>query len=294
MTSRKRKNSTSNIAPLDVNESNIIELRSSEPTSARSKKRRSTKPRELRRRQLFETLEQRQLLAGPQLIGIQPNEGELIVNGTVRDTAPRSLTFRFDETQQIDQATLGAIQITRAGPDDLLGTADDIAIQPGSVSLGALVDNEVVVRFADSLPDDTYRIDVFGFDAPGQNIVGLRNTQGELLVARDGVGDAEHIAFELRLGARVEAVVPQPVVRMSDRTLEQRRDEILVYFNNDELFVEDDPATGLPTERSAENPRFYQLLLTEETVRTTDDTIYHPNRVIYDANTNTARIYLSL
>ncbi|QEG01721.1 Thermophilic serine proteinase precursor [Stieleria maiorica] len=291
MTSRERKNSTSNSAPQDVIESNIIESRSAASVvSGRSKKRRSSKPRELRRRQLFESLEQRQLLAGPQLIGIQPNEGELIVDGTVRDTAPRSLTFRFDENQQIDPATLGAIQITRDGPDDQFGTADDVRIQPGSVSLGALADNEVVVRFADSLPDDSYRIDVFGFDAPTSGIVGLRNVQGELLVARDGVGDAEHINFELNLGARVEAVVPQPVVRLDGGTLQQRRDEILVYFNDDELFVENDPATGLPTERSAENPRFYQLLLTEETVRTTDDTIYQPNRVIYDAPTNTARL----
>lgn len=291
MTSRERKNSTSNIAPQDVIESNIIESSATEPAvSRRGKKRRSSKPRDLRRRQLIESLEQRQLLAGPQLIGIQPNEGELIVDGTVRNTAPRSLTFRFDQDQQIDPATLGAIQITRDGPDDQFGTADDVRIQPGSVSLGALEDNEVVVRFADALPDDTYRIDVFGYDAPTSGIVGLRNEQGELLVARDGVGDAEHIRFDLKLGARVESVVPQPVVRLADGSLQQRRDEILVYFNDDELFVENDPTTGLPTDRSAENPRFYQLLLTHETVRTTDDAIYYPDRVIYDAATNTSRL----
>lgn len=290
MTSRERKNSTSNAAPLDVTESNIRESGSAASAMGRRAKRRALKPKELRRRQLFETLEQRQLLAGPQLIGVQPNEGELIVEGTVRDTAPRSLTFRFDETQQIDPNTLNAIQFTRSGVDGQFGTSDDVSIQPGSISLGALTDNEVVVRFADSLPDDRYRINVFGFDAPTRGIVGLRNLQGELLVARDGVGDVEHVDFELRLGARIEAVVPQPVVRLSDRTLEQRRDEILVYFNDDELFVENDPATGLPTERSAEHPRFYQLLLTEETVRTTDDAFYQPERVIYDAATNTARL----
>ncbi|MEO1618338.1 MAG: peptidase, partial [Planctomycetota bacterium] len=239
---------------------------------------------------MFETLEQRQLLAGPQLIGIQPNEGELIVDGSVRDTAPRSLTFRFDQDQQIDANTLDAIQITRSGADGRFGTADDQVVPVGSVELGALSDNEVVVRFADSLPDDRYRVDVFGFDAPNRGIVGLRNTDGDLLVARDGVSDNERIEFELRLGAKIEAIVPQPVVRLPDRSLEQRRDEILIYFNDDELFVENDPATGLPTERSAENPRFYQLLLTQETVRTTDDVFYQPDRVIYDSATNTARL----
>ena len=290
MTSRERENSTPSNASQGASESNISESFSAASGSFGRKKRRATKSRDLRRRQLLETLEQRQLLAGPQLIGIQPNVGELIVEGSVRDTAPRSLTFRFDEVQQIDPTTLDAIEITRSGPDDVFGTSDDVVIEPGSISLGALADNEVVVRFADSLPDDRYRIDVFGYDAPSQGIVGLRNVDGELLVARDGVGDSEHVNFELRLGARIEAVVPQPVVRLSDRTLEQRRDEILVYFNDDELFVENDPATGMPTERSAENVRFYQLLLTQETVRTTDDVLYQPDRVIYDASTNTARL----
>src|SRR6056297_1247327 len=186
MTSRKRKNSTPSAAPMGVNESNISGSPSAS-SSSRSGKRRGQSSRDMRRRQLFETLEQRQLLAGPQLIGIQPNEGELIVDGSVRDTAPRSLTFRFDENQQIDPATLGAIQIHRAGPDDQFGTGDDVQVNPGSVALGALRDNEVVVRFADSLPDDRYRIDVFGFDAPSRGIVGLRNEQGELLQPRDGV-----------------------------------------------------------------------------------------------------------
>ncbi|WP_143543664.1 S8 family serine peptidase [Rhodopirellula sp. MGV] len=293
MTSRQRKNSSSNRPSQDN-----CELQHGLPTgssrgSEKARSRRGTKARDTRRRHLLETLEQRQLLAGPQLIGIQPNEGELIVDGTVRDTSPRSLTFRFDEDQQIDPNTLDAIQIRRAGPDDQFDTADDVVIEPGSVSLGALTDNEVVVRFADALPDDRYRIDVFGFDAPNRSdgpIVGLRNIQGELLTSRDGQDDSEHITFELRLGARVEAVVPQPVVRLSDRSLEQRRNEILVYFNDDELFVENDPSTGLPTERSAENPRFYQLLLTQTTVRTTDDVLYQPDRVVYDAANNVARL----
>ncbi|MEM6473782.1 MAG: peptidase, partial [Planctomycetota bacterium] len=285
MTSRERENSTSGQASQDA-----IESKFNKSAASRRRQRRKSNSRELRRKQLFETLEQRQLLAGPQLIGVQPNEGELIVDGSVRDTAPRSLTFRFDQDQQIDTNTLDAIQITRSGSDRRFGTEDDQVVPVGSVELGALADNEVVVRFADSLPDDRYRIDVFGFDAPSRGIVGLRNTEGQLLVARDGVSDNERIEFELRLGAKVEAIVPQPVVRLSDRSLEQRRNEIIVYFNDDDLFVENDPDTGLPTERSAENPRFYQLLLTQDTVRTTDDAFYQPDRVIYDAETDTARL----
>ena len=88
------------------------------------------------RRLLSESLEPRQLLAGPDLIGIQPNEGDLIVNGSVLDTAPRALTLRFDQNQQIDPATLDGIRLTRAGDDDLLGTSDDIQITPGLVTVG--------------------------------------------------------------------------------------------------------------------------------------------------------------
>ncbi|TWU66700.1 Thermophilic serine proteinase precursor [Crateriforma conspicua] len=250
----------------------------------------SSADRLARRGALVEKLEDRRLLAGPQLIGIQPNEGELIVDGTVRDTAPRSLTFRFDQDQSIDPTTLDGIQIRRAGSDGVFDTADDVAIQPGSVTLGENSSNEVVVRFAETLVDDQYRIDVFGFDDAPRGIVGIRNDAGEFLQARNGVDASERVEFELQLGVQIEAIVPQPVVRLDSGELEQRRNEILVYFNEDELFVENDPATGLPTDRSAENPRFYQLLLTQESVRTTDDVLYLPERVIYDAPTNTARL----
>ncbi len=276
MTSRKRKNSSTFISDA----SRFVRLKRVSKQASRKKRRQS----------ILETLETRQLLAGPQLIGVQPNEGELIVSGTKLDTAPRVLTFRFDEDQRIDPSTFSGIQIVRSGVDGQFDTLDDVLIEPGSVSLGESRDNEVVVRFAETLPDDRYRINVFGFDDAGRGIVGLRNRNGEFLVPRNGVAGAERIDFELRLGAQIEAFVPQPVVRLADGTLQQRRDEILIYFNDDELFVENDPQTGLPTERSAENPRFYQLLLTQETVRTTDDTLYTPERVIYDAPTNTARL----
>lgn len=251
---------------------------------------RSSGERQRKRKHLLETLESRQMLAGPQLIGIQPNEGDLIVQGSILNVAPRALTFRFDEVQQIDPATFGGIQITRAGSDDTFGTADDVRVVPGLVTLGDIKSNEVVVRFAENLPDDKYRIDLFSFDDPDRGIVALRNAAGEALQPSLPDARTETVEFELNLGALVEAVVPQPVVRLANGSLEQRRNEVLVYFNEDPLFVENDPATGLPTERSAENPRFYQLLLTQDTVRTTDDVLYFPQRVIYDSATHTARL----
>ena len=144
----------------------------------------------------------------------------------------------------------------------------------------------------EALPDDNYRIEVFGFDDPARGIVGLRNTDGDLFVPSDPSLPSEVVNFELRLGAFVESIVPQPVVRQEDGSLAQNRDEIVVFFSEDELFIENDEA-GNPTERSAENPRFYQLLLTQETVRTTDDVFFNPDSVVYDAATHTARLFFS-
>ena len=74
--------------------------RSSSRREGTRKRRRELLKRLEQRRMLLETLEHRQLLAvGPQLIGIQPNTGELLEDGQVLNVAPTSLTFRFDETE---------------------------------------------------------------------------------------------------------------------------------------------------------------------------------------------------
>ena len=71
----------------------------------------------------MERLEERQLLAGAQLIGIQPNDGALLLQDDIRNVAPTDLTFRFDQNQVIDEAslgdsdTVGGIQITRSNLD---------------------------------------------------------------------------------------------------------------------------------------------------------------------------------
>ncbi len=76
----------------------------------------------------IEPLEARQLLAvGPQLVGIQPNEGELLTQDQTRNTAPLELKFLFNSTANIDQNSLptdesnpqwyDSIQITRSGDD---------------------------------------------------------------------------------------------------------------------------------------------------------------------------------
>ena len=118
-----------------------------------------------RRSSKFEQFEPKRLLAvSPRLVSIIPNEGELLTDGQTRDVAPRELTFRFSEGQIIDPTTLGGIQIVRSGFDGVLGDGDDVLIEPGYIGIGDRP-NEVVARFADTLPDDLYQIHIFGAGA---------------------------------------------------------------------------------------------------------------------------------
>ena len=356
------------------------------------------------RKTLLETLEPRNLMAaGPQLIGIQPNNSDLIENGVVRDIAPRELIFRFDDSQIIDAATTNGIRLTRSGGDGSFGLAsaatdfgsagrvdiqltmrnpgqsltvvttlaprgiqgpsltlssdnstlnivlnsdptspttasqlvnainstpaistrvsaringgfadtklglvnpssiktvsilatNDTTIQPGSVVVGSAPnENEVTLRFAEALSDDFYRIEVFGFDDVSSNVVGLRNviagqTKGQLFTPKKN--DRDTIEFRLDLGSQVTGVVPQPVVRNANNSISQLRDTIVVYFDNDKLLVEND-LLGNPTARSAENPDFYQLIYTSDTIRNTDDVVYKPRLVQYNASNNSATL----
>ncbi len=356
------------------------------------------------RQMLLETLENRQLLAvGPSLIGIQPNNSDLLADGSVRTVAPRELTFRFDDAQVIDPSTLSGIRITRAGNDGTFGQfsastdfgtsgavdvqltaraqataltvnftradlgantaplfsvngstvnitlnsnagtpttarqlvdslnvsavaapvllakinggqaatpigsnpttyspiqltqANDQLVIPGAMLVGANPDeNEVTVRFSEGLPDDNYRIEIFGFDDPVRGITGLRNVgtggqPGSLFIPSTPGTRQNTIDFRLDLGSQVTAVVPQPVVRNPNGQLTQQRDTIVVYFDNDKLFVEND-ATGQPRPNSAENPAFYQLIFTRDSVRNTDDIYFTPTSVKYNATTNSATL----
>ncbi|MFM8215848.1 MAG: hypothetical protein ACKN82_14575, partial [Pirellula sp.] len=175
----------------------------------------------------------------------------------------------------------------------LVSKSNDVVINPGAVIIGDRPnENEVTLRFAENLPDDNYRLEVFGFDDTVRGITGLRNVSGDLFVPRDPNTRQDTIEFRIDLGSKVTAVVPQPVIRNASGVLEQRRDTIIVYFDNEKLFVEND-SLGNPTAGSAENPDFYQLHYTANTVRNTDDITFKPERVTYNASANTATLRFS-
>ena len=166
----------------------------------------------------------------------------------------------------------------------LTSGANDIVIEPGYLGV-ADSPNEIIVRFAETLPDDLYRIDVYG-----DGLNALRNDQGVAFgdLTDDGVdnGVAQSIQFELDLGAQIISVVPQPIVRQADGSLVQNRNQILVYFNADDL-----------NSASAENTNFYQLIYTgsgssgggitgesnHPTLSNVDDVVIFPQTAVYNA-----------
>jgi hypothetical protein len=228
-------------------------------------RRRERARKATRRRMHLEHLEARQMFAAPQLASINPNVGDVFdLNGTnVRNIAPRELTIRFDDGQVIDPASVtnANVQIIRSGLDGTFGQANDVVITPGYIGIGE-APNEIVVRFKENLPDDLYRVTLVGSGATP-----LRNTGNEAFNS----GADRQVGFELDLGAQVIAVVPQPVVRVGS-AWQQRRDQIEVYFNDDNL----DPAL-------ASNVKYYKLIFTNNTVSNTDDATVLPTSAVYDA-----------
>ena len=142
------------------------EIRQPSPTRKRKSDRKRIKRRTRRQRERslkVENLEPRQLLAvSPQLVAINPNQGEVLMDGDIRNIAPTNLTFRFDDGQIIDESSLAAgIRITRAGFDGTFGDGNEVEIVPGFIGIGDQP-NEVIARFDEALPDDHYRIEIFG------------------------------------------------------------------------------------------------------------------------------------
>ncbi|MBN2216564.1 MAG: VCBS repeat-containing protein, partial [Pirellulales bacterium] len=85
------------------------------------------------------------------------------------------------------------------------------------------------------------------------------------------------LTFSLDLGAQIISVVPQPTYRDAGGNLQQSRNTIEVYFNDDEL-----------KPSSVENTSFYQLFATQQTADPNDDPVVTPDSVVYDPVANKA------
>ena len=225
-----------------------------------------------------EGLEIRALLTTT-LQAVRPNAGEFLTPGEIRTVAPQELTLQFSLGSTITPSTITsqAIQVFRSGnPNDVtavFGDANDVPVTIGYVGSGS-TPNEVVLRFGETLGDEHYRIVVNGTGANALAATVVTSTG----TTADPVANAT-FDFELDLGARIVAVDPQPVTRVADGTLVQARNQIVVYFNDDRL-----------NQNAAENPNFYQLINTNETVNTIDDSKVNPTSVVYNSTLNTATL----
>ena len=150
----------------------------------------------------------------------------------------------------------------------LVEGSDDEIVEAGYLGVEAR-GRDVIFRFRESLQDDLYRLVVNGGGAQP-----LRDIDGVPFLG--GQAD-EVIEFTIDRGPQVVAVVPQPVTRDEAGILTQQRDQVHVYFNEDDLNSE-----------SAANPGFYQLIFTNDTLVNSDDVIHNPTTVEYDAATDRA------
>jgi len=150
------------------------------------------------------------ITGGPELVEVITNAGSKLRDGDVLHIGPRELLFRFSTDQIIDPLSLDGIQIVRS-VDGVFGNGDDAVVPFGWSRIGDY-ENEVIVRFRETLPDDRYQIVLVGeanYQGPSGAVVGpLQNNQG---LPFHG-GENEVHEFKLDLGSKVVAVVPMPVV----------------------------------------------------------------------------------
>ncbi len=187
----------------------------------------------------------------PRLLSLAPNVGEIFSFNRVNDlgVGPNELIFRFDGAQFLDDTSFDGIRITRAGFDGEFQAGNEVVIEPGYIGFGES-ERIIVARFAETLPDDLYKVEVFGVDVPGEGITAVRNIGGDALKPRVNGTDRDTLFFDLELGNQIVAVVPQPTSRnTATGAIEQARNKIEVYFNEGDKLS---PA-------SVTNPAFYQL-----------------------------------
>ncbi|MCA9092407.1 MAG: hypothetical protein KDA68_02885 [Planctomycetaceae bacterium] len=176
-----------------------------------------------------ELLETRTLLTGPQLVSAVPNVGGPITPNQIRTDAPNEIALVFGDGQTIDGSSLTGIKVLRA-TDGVFGNSNDVTYSPLPAATPTLYSglgdqaNKVVLRFAENLPQDNYRIFI-----PGSGSLALKDTLGNNF--NNGVNYS--LDFQLNLGPQVSSIVPQPVVRNPNGTLSWMQNQVDVYFNED-------------------------------------------------------------
>ena len=241
----------------------------------RRNQRRSLRGHDRRRPDFrLERLEERRLLAFDLIAAYAQAERPFFLAGSpaeMLEAAPQEITLRFTPGSKINPATLGSISIVRSGgTTDPLGNGNDVAVMPGSIVVeSAPNENEVVIRFAETLPDDSYRIAV----GPGLSSTGT-------------IGSVNASSFDFRLdrGAFVQSVVPQPTASINRDGVYQlihARGQIQVWFNTEDPLAQ----------ASAENPAFYRLQRIDPVTNEPIGEVNFPTQVEYRADLGRSTIW---
>lgn len=143
-------------------------------------------------------------------VSVTGNRIEVVINDGATTTAQTLVNAIAAEP---DADALVSATVAVGDPsEDVSGLQDgtmlrlagaDRAVSPGYVDI-ADTTNEVIYRFAETLPDDAYRIQILGTGASP-----LQNAGGEEF----GNGTDHFQTFSLDLGSQTTAVVPQPILR---------------------------------------------------------------------------------
>jgi hypothetical protein len=244
------------------------------------------------RRLRLESLEDRRLLAGPELFAIRPDQGALLQEGDTLHIAPREFNLLFKGGANIDPATIaGNVRLVRANEPDgsaVFGNGNDVIVDAGFLGFADPTNrNQIVLRPASSaqhnsvssttmFPNDVYRIEVLG-TLMSAAIPGPPPTPAYPF----NNGNDYHLEFNLDLGTQVVAVVPQPISR-TGTVLSQNRREIGVHFDDQDLNA-----------GQADDPTFYRLVnmaLTSNETGGTRDRMILPASVAYNASADTATL----
>lgn len=194
--------------------------------------------------------------------------GQLVAAVNSSPTASKLVQASLQRGNGGSAIALGFTTVTPIAPNGLqLKGATDTVVTPGYVGIGDRP-NEIVFRFAEALPDDTYQIEIYG---SGDRA--LRNTNDEAF--NDGVDFA--VQFGVNAPPRVLAVVPEPVSKVNGRLISEPN-VAEVYFTSD-------------VNSSVLNKDFYTAVFTRDTVTGSDDEAIKPIRVEpLDGRTDAVRV----
>ncbi|MDA7977064.1 MAG: hypothetical protein MPJ27_12985, partial [Pirellulales bacterium] len=158
--------------------------------------------------QKVEGLEPRKMLAFEYVASYIEAESPFHQAGDVAtpslDISPQQVVLRFTPETQIDPASVsGGITVERSGrandPFGATGSFQDVTVSPGAIVVDdAPNENQVVIRFANSLPDDSYQITINGLTT-------LPDETGAVEQFNNGLSTT--VPFRLSLGPNVVSVV---------------------------------------------------------------------------------------